>query len=127
MKTMRTANINFGGLKMEVEYYHQPEEKATRDYPGCAEAVEIERILIPSPPQPFATRGDELDMDILTNAAIEKIEDIILDRIRKAREQAKIDRADWEYHRCAIKKCPMDGMPCHTEGCANYITDIEDR
>jgi hypothetical protein len=32
---MSSATVNYKGVEFEVEYDFQPEEKATRDYPGC--------------------------------------------------------------------------------------------
>ena len=34
------ATITFRGLEFDVDYYFQPEEKATYDYAGCPPCVE---------------------------------------------------------------------------------------
>jgi hypothetical protein len=38
-----------GECPFRVEFYYSPEESATRDYPGCDDSVEIERIFVTVP------------------------------------------------------------------------------
>lgn len=37
------CNINY---EVEVEFNYQPEERATKDYPGASEEIEIETVII---------------------------------------------------------------------------------
>jgi hypothetical protein len=41
-----TESCSIFGLPCEVEFDYQPEEKATREYPGCDECYEITAVRV---------------------------------------------------------------------------------
>lgn len=56
-------------IEMEVEFEHQPEERQTREYPGCPASVEIQSVTI---------NESENLVELLADNVITKIEEIIL-------------------------------------------------
>jgi hypothetical protein len=43
---MSSATIKYEGLTLEVEFWYQPEEKTTLDYPGDCEYAIVENVFI---------------------------------------------------------------------------------
>lgn len=41
----RIKTIKYNGDYLDVTFDYQPEEKPTRDYPGCAEEVEVQEVI----------------------------------------------------------------------------------
>jgi len=38
-------NISYDEIKLEVEFDYQPAEPQTRDYPGCAEEIDLIQVM----------------------------------------------------------------------------------
>ena len=64
---MKRIEIEHNGEALEVHYDYQPEEKQTRDYPGCHEEVEINEIFFNgiSVFNLLADKSDELENKVL--------------------------------------------------------------
>lgn len=61
-------------VELEVEFYHQPYEPSTFDYPGCAESVEITAVFY---------KGTDITEVIMEFGDIEKIEKLVLNSKNK--------------------------------------------
>ena len=70
---MERIQIKHNGEVIEVHYDYQPEEKQTRDYPGCHEEVEICEIFF-NGVSVFNLLADKFDE--LENEVINKLNEI---------------------------------------------------
>jgi hypothetical protein len=41
----RSIRIKYENKEFDVEFWHQPEEKQTRDYPGCPESIDLTSVV----------------------------------------------------------------------------------
>ena len=62
--------INYKGFEFEYNYYYQPKERQTHDYPGCDEYFEITNITL-----------NEIDASELLESQIEEFEQEVIDNI----------------------------------------------
>lgn len=56
-------------VELEIEFYYQPYEPATREYPGCDESVEVTSVIF---------NGTDIMDFILEFGDIEEIEALVL-------------------------------------------------
>ena len=68
-----TEFIKYTGLEFQVEYTHQPEERASLEYGGCHEEYKIEGILL---------GGQDMFEFFLDNDLIEMMEEFLVDKIK---------------------------------------------
>jgi hypothetical protein len=62
--------ITYKGFEFEYNYYYQPEERQTHDYPGCDEEFEITNITL-----------NGIDASELLESQIEEFEQEVIDNI----------------------------------------------
>ncbi len=63
--------ITYKGFEFEYNYYHQPEERQTHDYPGCGEEFEIYNITL-----------NGIDASWLLESQIEEFEQEVIDNLK---------------------------------------------
>ena len=70
---MRTATLEFRGVELVCSYEYEPGEKRTWDYPGSPEDARLVEAKV----------GDVDIVDLLSQAAIDGIEEAILEGLQE--------------------------------------------